>query len=409
MPSMTRARVVRMSVVAVAMALAPVAAVGAAGRAAAATDPPITTCTGTGTPTFTLSADCDTTATLTVPDGVTVDGHGHTITAHDPAGGNFTGPVITNATGATKMTVENLTVKGTGFAVDCGVGTLYGILFNDASGVIDNVTVTDITQHSGCPLGGGIRANALAGTPRTVSVTGAHVSGFQKSGIIGSGLMTLNVSGSIIGPPDAHGPGGIATNTVQYGVGGAGGMFTNNTVIGSGFRAATNESTAMLVFAAQHLTITHNTITGVGTDTGISVNQSTNVVLSFNAIGRTAPDQPDASGTGVHVDTTSAATTTLICNTFSGWVTNINGIEQPPCASPSPTATPTASASHSVPPPSSGAGTSSPFVPGPGLTGDRPGPDRLPFRAALAVAGAAMVAFGGRRFVRPRRRRGTHS
>jgi hypothetical protein len=44
-----------------------------------------------------LFARADTTEQLTVPDGQTVDGGGHTITAHDPSGGNFSGSVLTNA------------------------------------------------------------------------------------------------------------------------------------------------------------------------------------------------------------------------------------------------------------------------------------------------------------------------
>ena len=54
----------------------------------------------------------------------------------------------------------------------------------------------------------------------------------MKNGVTGSGQMTLNVSGSTIGPPDAV-PGLNTTNGVQYGDGGAGGTFTGNTVIGA--------------------------------------------------------------------------------------------------------------------------------------------------------------------------------
>src|SRR5689334_6499405 len=69
-------------------------------------------CPGTmsGT-TFTMTADCDTTATLTVPDGVTVDGGGHTITAHDVTPASFVGAVVTNA--GTSMNIQNLTIMGT--------------------------------------------------------------------------------------------------------------------------------------------------------------------------------------------------------------------------------------------------------------------------------------------------------
>lgn len=301
-------------------------------------------CTGdlTGT-VFTLGADCDTTASIPVPDGFTVEGAGHVITAHDPAGGgSFTGAVVTNA--GTSMNVNNVIIRGTGFVTNCQV-TLLGLLFNDASGTATNVTVENITQHSGCQTGNGIRANALAGTARTVTLTGVTVTGFQKNGVTGSGQVTLNVSGSTIGPPDQHQPGSIATNSVQYGVGGAGGTFTGNNVIGSAFGSGTSASTAILLFSAANVTIDNNTITGAATDFGISVNFSTGVTISHNAVGRTPPASPDAGGIGINVDAGAAlvsaldpagasqvaSTATLICNTFSGWNTDIVGAVQISC------------------------------------------------------------------------------
>ena len=293
-----------------------------------------TVCTGTtiGT-TFTLTADCgEVTSPLTVPNGVTVEGGGHVITATDPdANTNFNGGIVTNAPGATSMHVNNVIIQAVGFAFhDCafppGSGTQLvqvGLLFNDADGTATDVTVRDITQHSGCQTGNGIRANALAGTARTVTLTHVTVTGFQKNGVTGSGQMTLNVGGnSTIGPPE-HLPGMPATNSVQYGVGGAGGTFAGNTVIGSGFGAAGTASTAILVFGAANLMIDNNTITGAGTDLGISVNSSTNVTISNNAVGRTAPLPVDNTGIGIQV-ATGNTNASLICNTFSGWQPNRN-------------------------------------------------------------------------------------
>ena len=159
-----------------------------------------------GTPagsTFTLTADCTTTVPLLVPDGVTLDGAGHTITANDAAPGDpFTGGVVTNQ-GHT-MNLTNVTVRGGVFAVDCHAGGLIGAFFNDADGNVSNVTIQDITQHGAC-LGGigmGLRVNANDGTPRTVNVTNSTVKGSQRTGMIVSGQATVNVSGTTIGPPD---------------------------------------------------------------------------------------------------------------------------------------------------------------------------------------------------------------
>src|SRR5688572_3787835 len=47
-----------------------------------------------------LKADCRTSETLFIPDGATLDGNGHTITAYDGGEGQFASAVIKNA-GAT--------------------------------------------------------------------------------------------------------------------------------------------------------------------------------------------------------------------------------------------------------------------------------------------------------------------
>ncbi len=309
----------------------PIVLVGGSGAAAA--DPTVdTACTGTmsGT-TFTLTADCDTTVQLTVPDGQTVDGGGHTISAHDPAGGNFSGAVLTNA--GTTMHIQNVTIKGTGFAVDC-TGPLMGVFFNNAGGSVSKVHIEDITQHSGCQLGLALRANAVAGIPRTVTLTDVVASGYQKAALVASGMMTMNVSGSTLGPPDSL-VGTIAQNGVQYGGvavnAGAGGSIVGSTIYGSGDEAQASDATGVLMFGAKNATLSGDTITGAGTDLGVDVTSATTgAVITRNQIARTSPDHPDPTGIGVNVDTGSAATVT--CNTFSGWNTDLVGVPpQPVC------------------------------------------------------------------------------
>jgi hypothetical protein len=138
---MSRIRIGIACVVAVLCAGAVPASLTTGGVAAAASDPNVeTSCPGTlsGT-TFTLTANCDTTVSLTVPDGHTLDGAGHTITAHDPGSGvPFSGGVLTNA--GTSMNIEDLTIQGTGFAPICG-STLEGIFFNNAGGSVKDVSI----------------------------------------------------------------------------------------------------------------------------------------------------------------------------------------------------------------------------------------------------------------------------
>ena len=293
-------------------------------------------CTGNLTGTiFTLTAACTTTAQIAVPTTITtIVGGGFTITAHDPTGGNFNGAVLTNTSPGQSMTIENLTIQGNGFAVDCAV-SLFGILFSDASGSVSNVKVLDISQHDGCGSGLGIRANAVAGTPRTVTITNTVVSGYNKAALVASGMMTMNVSASTLGPPDRTNPTLLPSqNGVQYGgVGpnaGAGGSVTGSTIYGSGFGNASDQGTAFLLFGAKNVTLSGDTITGAGTDVGVDVSSaSTGVVVTRNQIGRTAPDMPDSLGVGVNVEAGSAAT--VSCNTFSGWQTDIVGATQAVC------------------------------------------------------------------------------
>jgi hypothetical protein len=331
-------------------------------------------CAGTlGPSTFTLTADCGpTTAPITVPDGFTIIGNGHIISAADPPGvpnTTYAGAVVTNAAGAHTMNIENLTVTGpaAGFSFvlpqnTCltngppvgGFPGLFGIFFNDASGSVTNVKVLNIFQTNtapgspACNTGHDIRADGVT-APRTVTITNTQVSGYQKAGMFASGNMTMNVSGTApglctIGPPSFV-PFSIAQNGVQWTntssqsspAVGASGTMTGCTIVGSSFVStnpvdpASNASTAVLLFGARNVTIDHNTITG-GSDIGISVvAASTNSTISFNTINRPNPPTPDSHGIGVSVDPDSTATTRLICNTFSGWKTNIDGAVQVSC------------------------------------------------------------------------------
>ena len=265
--------------------------------------------------TFTLTADCDTTVPLEVPDGFTVDGAGHTITAHDPAPtASFVG-AESHERAVPRACVADLTIRGTGFA--SGVSPA-GIFFVDSRGTSATSTVQDMTANIGSQLG---RASSPTPSPvaaRTVTITGTTVSGYQKSGLIATGTMTMNVSASTIGPPDEL-TGVIAQNGVPY-LGGAGGSLTASTIHGSGFTGSPLTSgTAVLLVTAANVTVSGNTIVGAGTDAGIFVaGNSTGVTIENNQITRSSADTPDNFGVGVNVE--AGSTATLTCNTFSGWL-----------------------------------------------------------------------------------------
>ncbi|MFD8596695.1 hypothetical protein ACFV1L_17000 [Kitasatospora sp. NPDC059646] len=319
----------------------------AASPAAAATLDIRTVCTASTTSgtTITLTGDCTTTDNLTVPDGFTLDGAGHTITATDRSAADpLLGPVVGNAPGATTMTIANLTVQGDYLPRrpdDATTNAAYfGIRFLSASGSVSNVTVTGITRHQTYNVGQGILVDATAGGPQTVTVTDVRVSDFQKNGLTANGAATMNVTGSLLGPPDTTVPlppppatGNIAQNSVQYF--NSGGTFTHNTVVTYTADNPVSSSTGMLLFTANHLTVDHNTITGPnGADIGINVTGGTDITLSHNDLARSplAPPLRDFWGYGAAGYSGAAATTTLICNTFSGWNQNLfGGLTQPPC------------------------------------------------------------------------------
>jgi hypothetical protein len=310
----------------------------------------VTNCTFTGPVggVTSLNGSCNTDATLTLPAGTTTfDGGSFTITATDPGGGVFfSGAVLTNNTSETTMNVKDLTIIGT-FAAAPSCTTLMGIWFNNAGGTVSNVNVQGITQHtgfigSGSSCGVAIRADAT--TAQNLTISNTKVSGYQRAGIDARGPIVMDISGgSVVGPPENR-TGDPAQNSVVYVGNGSGtpsGTVSGSTIYGRGAGNTTVSSTAILLFSAKDVTITHNIIssqaTMPGTDAGIIVQGTTSgITISDNQIGRANPDTPDSTGIGILVFTPASATP--ICNTFSGWVagTNIVGAEQISCTPPLP-------------------------------------------------------------------------
>ncbi len=347
---MSRFRV-GLAVVAMVMSTAVVPVVSAAGGGVATAQPACPVIPATPNSTFTLTGNCDTTVPIVVPSSVTLNGAGFTITASDMTPGSFNGGVVT-ATATGIMHVENLKIQGKfTFSGSCGTRPLglYGIWFNNANGSVSNVTVTGITENSGCQDGRAIEADAVTRS-RTVTISNTTVSDYNKSGITASGTtsgtMTLNVSGSTIGPPPSL-VGLIAQNGLEY-LAGTTGTTQNSTIYGSGDGVQDTSGTAVLLDSATNVTLTHNTLTGAGSDDGIYVYQSTGITISFNAVGRTTPDSPDIDGVGIPVCSSNSpavvavcgtvsvfSSATLTCNSFSGWKTNIVGaVQAVPCTTP---------------------------------------------------------------------------
>ncbi len=225
-----------------------------------------TTCTFTtsGT-TMTLNGDCMTDATIFVPDGFTLDGAGHTITAVDPPGGHFLGAVVQNA--GTTAFVTNLKVTTSALADVCDSGgdRLRGILFDGASGSITNNMVVNVNQGaSGCQEGNGIevRKAPFDGThpaTATVIITGNTVTNYQKNGITANGDVKATIQGNVVigaGPVNF-----IAQNGVQFGFGGTG-TASGNTIENNNYTVAGTIACGLLFFEATGVRTSKNVFLG---------------------------------------------------------------------------------------------------------------------------------------------------
>ena len=134
--------------------------------------------------TWTLVVDCTTDTTIKVPNGYTLNGNGHTITAVD-GDSAFVGAVVENASAGATMHVKNLTVTVNSAALN-NCGAVNGVAFMQASGSIKGVTLTHISRNvlDGCNNGRAILVDNIATSPRqSVEISGNVVSDYNKNGI----------------------------------------------------------------------------------------------------------------------------------------------------------------------------------------------------------------------------------
>lgn len=209
----------------------------------------------TGT-TLTLLADCTTDQTIAVPNGDTLDGAGHTITAVDPAGGHFLGAVLTNAGPGAGITIEDVTVTARGLTNTCddGANRLRGILLDGVGGTIDHVAVTGVRQGlSGCQEGNAIEARNFdaagnAASPSVlVTVSNSTAADYQKNGITITGGVIGTVTNDTV---EGDGPAGyIAQNGIQVSYG-AGGTVQGDVITGDYYTGGTWTACGLLMYQA---------------------------------------------------------------------------------------------------------------------------------------------------------------
>ena len=268
--------------------------------------------------TMRLEASCSTDATLSVPNGMTLEGAGKTITARDPAGGHFVGAVIAN-TGAVAH-VRNLIIDTEGLRNVCDPSMpvdlrLRGILLRSASGSLVGNTVRNIRQGaSGCQEGSAIEVrnapfDGSHPATRHVYITGNRVEAYQKTGILVLGdveaeLYLNRVRG--LGPVNY-----IAQNGIQLGSG-ARGVIKLNHVENNAYLPEGTESVGILLFdPAPGTEVALNHIDDC--EIGVGILSALDTVVEGNSI-------KGASASGISVIGSEGATENnhLIANVLEG-------------------------------------------------------------------------------------------
>lgn len=232
-----------------------------------------------------LDADCWPDESIVVPDGFTLDGRGHTITALDPLGG-FNGAVVRN--GGDSAFVRHLTITVQGLVNLCKSGDdrLRGIMFDGASGEIEHTRVIALNKGaSGCQEGNAIevRNAPFDGThPNTQTVSVAHnvIADYQKTGIVANGDVDVSIRNNDVGSSATQA--NLAANAIQIGFG-ARATVRNNKVGGNSWCGPSNfAATALLLFESGPGTVvSHNHAVG-DSDVSLYVFGSNTIVESNN-------------------------------------------------------------------------------------------------------------------------------
>jgi len=247
--------------------------------------------------TWTLDADCTVDGSLVIPDGVTLDGAQHTITAVDPQNGTFRGGIVV-AGGAT-ATVTNTIISALMLANICQNGNdrLRAIYFNGAAGAIRGNTIVNVNKGvSSCQEGNGIEVRNidLTGPTPAVEISGNIIDGFQKTGIVVSGNVDAAIRDNTVGPSSAQRL--MVANGIQVGAG-VRARIEGNTVAGNSWGAGDVAATAiLLVDTAAGTLVRGNVITG-NSDVGIYV-MADGVRIERNRLTDTGPDAAFDVGIG---------------------------------------------------------------------------------------------------------------
>lgn len=298
--------------------------------------------------TWRLQADCTTRRTIEIPNGVTLNGMGHTISLSGPISGFFVPsvgvPVGILAQGG-NANVVNLKVEGRRLSGGCGATPdPAAILLWNTSGRIFNVGVANFRLSNGdLACGGGIGAVADDNPNATVTVSRATVTNTGTLGIfldVPVGLISDSTVRTVTGNPINQGRDaiGIAVfdstdvtirgNRVEgvsagIGVYGGSGTVEDNTV---------TNALGGIVGADGSVTVRNNTVTGRGAVeiplasfiTGVAFSNGASGLIKGNTISNFFDTDSSEIGCGIRIFQASA---TIGANAFP----NPPGNEQNVC------------------------------------------------------------------------------
>jgi hypothetical protein len=191
--------------------------------------------------TMSLQGDCTTDATILIPDGFTLVGNSHTITAVDPPGAPgttfFSGAVVSNAGARASVRALRITTRNLGVFCHVESARLRGIWLNGASGEISQNTVTNLAQiQLGCQEGNGIVAENLGPGVTQVSIRDNLVQAYEKIGIEVTGNVQAEVRNNTVvgaGPVNT-----ISQIGVRVGFGASGTVVAENQISGASYTGA---------------------------------------------------------------------------------------------------------------------------------------------------------------------------
>jgi len=237
---------------------------------------------------------------------------GLTVNASDFAGKAVAAQVFVE--NATAVTISHLTVDGKGNALT-GCGTnLIGIFYQNSSGkIVDDVARNQIldSSYQGCQIGLGIDVESDSSGP-AVTISNSSVHNYQKNGITAGGPGTgvgpvMTITGNTVTGIGATAA--IAQNGIQIGYGSTG-KITGNSVTDDIYTGGTVGASGILIYASSGVTASNNSVEstqfGIVTVSDPTYGAADNAVINSNHVGGTqAFDAIDLCSNGNTADSNS--------------------------------------------------------------------------------------------------------